>query len=66
MDEQAPDPQPSRAMVCFLPPFRRGGRGGELTISITLTLIHALFLRFRLLVLTSAFSRTRRAGLDRG
>ena len=44
MDKQTPDPQPSQAMACFLPPFRRGGRGGVWTISIYLTLIDALFL----------------------
>ena len=31
-------------MACFLPPFRRGGRGGESTISINPTLIDASFL----------------------
>ena len=40
-----PHPEPSRAWQGFSPPFNGGAGGGELTISINLTLIDALFLR---------------------
>ena len=44
MDENAPIPNRVEQRQVFSPPFEGGVGGGELTISINLTLIDAMFL----------------------
>ena len=45
MDEQAPILNRVELWFVFSPPFEGGAGGGELTMSINLTLIDALFLK---------------------